>query len=79
MAKHISKHDTFIRAIMANQQIALDYFQICLPEHLIEKLDFSTFRQLPDTYISKDLQKSMSDICTNAVWLTVRKGLKFPF
>lgn len=62
MAKHTSKHDTFIRAIMANQQIALDYFRICLPEYVIKKLDFSTFRQLPDTYISKDLQKSMSDI-----------------
>lgn len=76
MAKHISKHDTFIRAIMANQQIALDYFQICLPEHLIEKLDFSTFRQLPDTYISKDLQKSMSDILYECRMADSEEGIK---
>jgi predicted transposase/invertase (TIGR01784 family) len=62
MDKHTQRHDTFIRAIMANQQIALDYFQACIPKHILDMLDFSTFRQLPDTYVSKDLQKSISDI-----------------
>ncbi len=57
-----SKHDTFIRAIMANQGIALDYFRASLPEYVLDKLDFSTFKQLADTYISKELRKSVSDI-----------------
>lgn len=47
---------------MGNQQIALDYFRSCLPAHVLDKLDFSTLRQLPDTYVSKELQKSISDI-----------------
>lgn len=47
---------------MGNQQIALDYFRACLPANVLEKLDFSTLRQLPDTYVSKELQKSISDI-----------------
>lgn len=62
MDTHSSKHDSFIRAIMGNQQIALDYFRACLPQHILDMLDFTTLRQLPDTYISKDLQKSISDI-----------------
>ncbi|MHA4739644.1 Rpn family recombination-promoting nuclease/putative transposase [Dyadobacter sp. MSC1_007] len=62
MGEHISKHDTFLRSIMGNQQIASDYFRSCLPAQVLEKLDFSTLRQLPDTYVSKELQKSISDI-----------------
>jgi len=62
MDKHTQKHDTFIRAIMSNQQIALDYFRTCIPQNIQNLLDFSTLHQLPDTYVSKDLQKSISDI-----------------
>lgn len=47
---------------MDNQQIALDYFRSCLPAQILDKLDFSTLRQLPNTYVSKKLQKSISDI-----------------
>lgn len=47
---------------MGNQQIALDYFRASMPAYVLEKLDFSTLRQLPDTYVSKELQKSISDI-----------------
>lgn len=62
MSKQTSKHDTFIRSIMGNREIALDYFKAYLPEKVLNKLDFSTLRQLPDTYVSKELQKSISDI-----------------
>ena len=62
MSEHTSKHDTFLRSILGNQQIALDYFRSCLPVNILDKLDFSTLRQLPDTYVSKELQKSISDI-----------------
>lgn len=62
MNEHTQKHDTFIRAIMANPQVATDYFKACIPKHIQDLLDFSTLQQLPDTYISKELQKSISDI-----------------
>lgn len=47
---------------MANKEIALDYFRTCLPQNIQDLLDFSTLEQLPDTYVSKELQKSISDI-----------------
>ncbi|ACT92963.1 hypothetical protein Dfer_1722 [Dyadobacter fermentans DSM 18053] len=62
MDKHTPKHDAFIRAIMGNKQIALDYFRASIPQNIQDLLDFSTLRQLPDTYVSKELQKSISDI-----------------
>ena len=62
MGKINTVHDTFIRAIMADKTIAADYFKSYLPISVSKKLDFSTLTQLPDTYLSKHLQKTMSDI-----------------
>lgn len=57
-----SIHDTFIRAILADKSIALDYFKTSLPAFVKEKLDFTTLTQLPDTYVSEELKKTVSDI-----------------
>ena len=62
MNKITSVHDKFIRAILSDQDIAVDYFKTFLPPSLSEELDFSTLVQLPDSYLSKRLQKTMSDI-----------------
>lgn len=55
-------HDQFIRAILSDKNIATDYFQHFLPPAISSHLDFSTLTHLPDSYLSDDLQKSMSDI-----------------
>ncbi len=55
-------HDKFIRGILADKGIALDYFRACLPGYVLDRLDFSTLTQLPDTYVSKELRKTISDI-----------------
>jgi len=55
-------HDNFIRSILANKKIARDYFKNYLPAFVSKRLNFSTLTQLPDTYLSDDLKKSMSDI-----------------
>jgi len=55
-------HDNFIRAILADKEIAVEYFSNYLPSSVTEHLDFSTLTQIPDTYISKNLHKTMSDI-----------------
>lgn len=55
-------HDTFIGAIMADRNIAIEYFQSYLPPFVAGKLDFSTLTQLPDVYVSAELQKTMFDI-----------------
>ncbi|GAA4442399.1 hypothetical protein GCM10023091_29170 [Ravibacter arvi] len=57
-----SIHDKFLRAILADKQIAIDYFRACLPKNVADLLDFSPPTQLPDTYISKALRKTASDI-----------------
>ncbi len=53
-----SKHDKFIRAILADKEIAIDYFRTALPAYIVERLDFSTLTQLPDTYVSNELRKA---------------------
>lgn len=55
-------HDKFIQAILSDIKIAADYFRNFLPEFVSSQLDFSTLTQLPDTYLSDELRKTMSDI-----------------
>lgn len=62
MGKPANIHDSFIRGIMADRAVARDYFQNCLPPFVSERLDFSTLVQLPDSYVSKELQNTISDI-----------------
>ncbi len=62
MSRITSAHDTFLKGILADKQIAIDYFKASLPEFVKEKLDFSTLVQQPDNYVSKELKKSLSDI-----------------
>jgi len=59
---HTSIHDNFIRAILASKSIATEYFRNYLPEHISAKLNFSTLTQIPDTYLSVQLRKSISDV-----------------
>ena len=58
----LSIHDNFIRSIMADKNVARDYFQSFLPVSVKSLLDFRTLEQSSDTYVYKDLQKTMSDI-----------------
>ncbi len=67
MNKPTAVHDTFIRAILADKQIAIDYFCTALPAYIVERLDFSTLTQLPDTYVSKELRKRVSDIVYSCI------------
>lgn len=55
-------HDDFIRNILSNKEIAVAYFKSYLPAFVSKRLDFSELQQLPDTYLSDELKKSMSDI-----------------
>ncbi len=57
-----SIHDKFLRAILSDKEIAISYFRHCLPRHLEGLLDLSTLTQLPDSYISKELRETISNI-----------------
>ncbi|SEN18308.1 conserved hypothetical protein (putative transposase or invertase) [bacterium A37T11] len=61
MADISSPHDSFFRTILDDKQVAVEYFKSALPEHISQKLDFSTMERLPDSYVSGKLAKSMSD------------------
>src|SRR5690554_972731 len=62
MDKTPSIHDSFIRSILSDKGIAIDYFKAGLPAFIRERLDFSTLEQLPDSYVSSELRKTVSDI-----------------
>ena len=62
MDKTPSIHDSFIRSILSDKGIAIDYFKASLPAFIRERLDFSTLEQLPDSYVSSELRKTVSDI-----------------
>ena len=47
---------------MSDKNIARDYLTAYLPSFVADKLDFATLEQIAETYISKELQKTMSDI-----------------
>ena len=72
MSSDASIHDSFIRSILSNKSIAVEYFKSYLPAHISSQLNFATLRQLPGTYLSEELQKTLSDI----VYSCQRKGTK---
>lgn len=62
MGKITNIHDKFIRAILGDKSIAVDYFRSSLPSFISDRLDFSSLTQLPGSYLSKELKETMSDI-----------------
>lgn len=62
MANIYSPHDSFFRSVLADSQMALDYFKSALPDHLIHLLDLATLKRVPDSYVSGELEKTMSDV-----------------
>ena len=53
-------HDKFIRSILSDKGIAVDYFKTSLPAFVQNKLDFSSLEQLPDSYVSDELRETVS-------------------
>ncbi|WP_300596427.1 Rpn family recombination-promoting nuclease/putative transposase [Niabella sp.] len=62
MKNTVYPHDSFIRCILSNKSIAIEYFKSYLPPFISSQLHFASLTQLPDTYLSEDLIKTMSDI-----------------
>src|SRR5690606_14700115 len=62
MANIPTVHDNFFRAILADKQVAITYFQSVLPKHVAHLLDFSTMEQVSGTYVSESLAKTIADV-----------------
>lgn len=63
-----SPHDSFFRSVLADRRMALDYFKSALPKHIIGLLDLTTFKRGPDSYVSEELGKTMSDVVYTCRW-----------
>jgi len=55
---NISIHDHFVRTILSDKTLAIDYFKSALPQHVIALLDFDTLQLSPDNYLSAELRKT---------------------
>lgn len=54
-------HDSFVRRMLSDRKICEGYLRRFLPQEISGQLDFSKLEQLPDTYLSDDLKKSLAD------------------
>lgn len=59
---HDSIHDKFFRAALKNQQVAIDFIQHYFPKDICLALDTNTLKLLPSSYISDELQETISDL-----------------
>lgn len=55
-------HDKFIKQILSNKELAIEFLQQCLPEELTTILDFKTLSQQDTSYITNELKTSFSDL-----------------
>ena len=69
-------HDNFIRSILSDKGIAIDYFTASLPTFIRDRLDFSTLEQLPDSYVSEELRQTVSDIVYSCSQKDGKDGVK---
>jgi hypothetical protein len=55
-------HDKFVKEMFADKQMALAFLQTKLPKHVIPLIDFSTFKPVNTTFISKNLNINFADL-----------------
>ena len=63
-------HDKFIKQILSNKELAVEFLQHYLPEPLSSMLDFETLNQQNTSYITDGLKTSYSDL----IWGVKMKG-----
>lgn len=57
-----SIHDKFFRAAMKNPRVAIDFIQHHFPKDICLALDTKTLKLIPNSYISDELQETVSDL-----------------
>lgn len=63
-------HDKFIKQILSDKELAIEFLQHYLPEELVKTLDFGTLQQQDTSYITDRLKTSYSDL----LWRVKIKG-----
>jgi|GEM_PF-1950412 len=67
-------HDKFIKQILSNKELAVEFLKQYLPEALTSILDFETLTQQDTSYITDRLKTSYSDL----IWGVQIKGQRKP-
>lgn len=63
MAKKVSNiHDKFIKTLLSDKAMAVDFFKEMLPETVVKHLIPDSLEQLSETYVTEQLEESFSDL-----------------
>ena len=57
-----SVHDRFMKSMLGNIEIARQYFDAFLPDHLKELIDLQGLEHTSHSYVSEELQETLADI-----------------
>ncbi len=63
-------HDKFIRQILSNKELAIDFLREFLPETLVNHMNLQTLEHQDTSYINEELKESFSDL----IWRVNMKG-----
>ena len=55
-------HDKFIKTLLSDKEIAIDFFKELLPRSILKHLIPESLEQIPESYISDELEESFSDL-----------------
>lgn len=61
-SKNRLNHDSFFRRSLSTPQVAREVIEMHLPEAILNKVDLSSLKQIPETFVEKSLQKQIVDV-----------------
>ena len=67
-------HDAFISKILRHKTDAISLIKGVLPEKIKNNIDYQSLRLSPDTYVSRQLQKTFTDIVYDGNYGTQNKS-----
>jgi len=59
---HLSPHDRYIRSILSNTPVAVEFFEKHLPKEVIKAIDFSTLEPQKDSFVNDKLRLKVADL-----------------
>lgn len=59
---HLSPHDRYIRSILSNAPVAVEFFEKHLPKDVIKAIDFSTLMPQKDSFVNDKLRLKVADL-----------------
>lgn len=60
--KRLSPHDRYVRSIMSNTEVAMEFFETHLPEEVAKAIDFSSLEAQKDSFVDDKLRLQVADL-----------------